>query len=441
MGGAKLGEATHAREVHHPLLEHQRRHSRPFERILINNNFHLVLGWFFSIILPVMVIWGWEFWDSIGPEQWAAIIGCSSAYLMATVSVQQLAGLPHVKSYVLVTPCVTLYYFFLLVALQTFAVEYDHLYVLITYLVGCASSFIICLAISVFSQKILAIVPFGKAAELYESQGAGWCLLDVPSLDHVRVNGVVADLQADLSDIWRRFLADCTIHRIPVYSSSKAMEMTCGKLSLDHLHEEVQHGSLSPHEGYEALKRGMDILAVLLVIPLVLPLMAMTMAAIRLDSPGPAIFKQRRMGFCCRQFTVYKFRSMYTGCIGKGFTIDGEDPRVTRVGRVIRKYRLDELPQLFNVLKGDMSLIGPRPESMELTGWYAKDVPYFHYRHVVRPGISGWAQVMQGYAADVDGMIGKLEYDFYYIKNFSFWLDVLIIIRTLKTLVTGFGSR
>ncbi|ALO25992.1 exopolysaccharide biosynthesis polyprenyl glycosylphosphotransferase [Leptospira borgpetersenii serovar Ballum] len=111
------------------------------------------------------------------------------------------------------------------------------------------------------------------------------------------------------------------------------------------------------------------------------------------------------------------------------------------MGIVLRKYRLDETLQIFNVLKGDMSFIGPRPESMELSEWYEKDVPFFAYRHVVRPGISGWAQVEQGYAAEVDGMNVKLEYDFYYIKNFSFWLDMLIAFKTVKTILTGFGAR
>lgn len=102
---------------------------------------------------------------------------------------------------------------------------------------------------------------------------------------------------------------------------------------------------------------------------------------------------------------------------------------------------MDVLPQLFNFLKSDMSLIVPRPESMDLADWYQQDVPFFHYRHVVRPGISDWAQVEQGYAAEVDGMNRKLEYDFYYIKNISFWLDLLIVTRTIRTVLTGFRSR
>jgi lipopolysaccharide/colanic/teichoic acid biosynthesis glycosyltransferase len=147
------------------------------------------------------------------------------------------------------------------------------------------------------------------------------------------------------------------------------------------------------------------------------------------------------MGFRGVPFRVYKFRSMYIDQRGSGFTEGDDDPRITRVGRFIRKCRLDELPQLFNVIKGEMSFIGPRPESMELSEWYERDVAFFSYRHVVRPGISGWAQVEQGYAAEVDGMTTKLQYDFYYIKHFSLWLDILIAFKTLKTIVTGDGAR
>lgn len=147
------------------------------------------------------------------------------------------------------------------------------------------------------------------------------------------------------------------------------------------------------------------------------------------------------MGFRGRPFKMYKFRSMRNDMIGTGFTQEGDEPRITRVGRVIRKYRIDELPQIFNILKGQMSFIGPRPESMQLSEWYEKDVPFFSYRHIVRPGISGWAQVSHGYAAEVEGMKVKLEHDFYYIKHFSLWLDMLIAAKTIKTILTGFGAR
>lgn len=192
---------------------------------------------------------------------------------------------------------------------------------------------------------------------------------------------------------------------------------------------------------YSSLKRLVDFLCVFLLLPIFMPIMLVTAFLIARDSKGGVFYTQKRMGYRGKSFTMYKFRSMRTDMNGKGFTEGGEDPRITKVGSIIRKYRIDELPQILNVLKGEMSFIGPRPESLDLSVWYEKDVPFFSYRHVVRPGLSGWAQVNQGYAAEVDGMIVKLQYDFYYIKNFSLWLDILIVIKTIRTIFTGFGSR
>ncbi|MDW5377015.1 exopolysaccharide biosynthesis polyprenyl glycosylphosphotransferase [Halomonas sp. HP20-15] len=422
-------------------LDQQRRHVRPLERLFLHPGVHLVMGWAVAVVVPALLMWGWGFWEGMSVEQWLGAGLASLSYLVAGLAVQRLSRLPEVKAAVLIVPGLTLCYGLSAAGLALLRIDFDGNYVLVSFILASAAGWMSCHMLAQAGKPLIAIVPFGRASALCQQPGAGWCLLDVPNLNRVRVDAVVADMQADLSDAWKRFLGQCTIHRIPVYTPSRALELISGKVALDQLPDEVRHGSLSPHEGYEVVKRGLDILSVLAIMPLALPLMALTSLAIRLDSPGPAIFKQRRMGLCCRQFTVYKFRSMYTDRVGRGFTEAGVDPRVTRVGKVIRKYRLDELPQLFNVLKGDMSLIGPRPESMELTEWYGKDVPFFHYRHVVRPGISGWAQVMQGYAADVDGMIEKLEYDFYYIKHVSFWLDLLIVMRTIKTLLTGFGSR
>jgi lipopolysaccharide/colanic/teichoic acid biosynthesis glycosyltransferase len=118
-----------------------------------------------------------------------------------------------------------------------------------------------------------------------------------------------------------------------------------------------------------------------------------------------------------------------------------DDDRITRVGRVLRNLRLDELPQIFNILAWQMSWIGPRPEAALLSGWYTKEIPFYRYRHVVKPGITGWAQVNQGHVAEVTDVHRKLHYDFYYIKYFSPWLDVLIVFRTIKTMLSGFGAR
>jgi lipopolysaccharide/colanic/teichoic acid biosynthesis glycosyltransferase len=117
------------------------------------------------------------------------------------------------------------------------------------------------------------------------------------------------------------------------------------------------------------------------------------------------------------------------------------DSRITKLGRFLRKSRIDELPQILNILRGEMTWIGPRPEAVALTRWYEAKLPFYHYRHIVRPGISGWAQVNQGHVAEVDAVRSKLQYDFYYIKNFSLWLDILITMRTIITMMTGYGAR
>jgi lipopolysaccharide/colanic/teichoic acid biosynthesis glycosyltransferase len=169
--------------------------------------------------------------------------------------------------------------------------------------------------------------------------------------------------------------------------------------------------------------------------------------AIRWDSPGPILFRQRRVGYGGSSFLVFKFRTMHNG--GNGHDEDERtsaitnhaDPRVTRLGRLLRRSRIDELPQLLNILRGEMSWIGPRPEAEVLSKWYESELPFYRYRHIVKPGITGWAQVNQGHVAEVNDVLWKLQYDFYYIKNFSPWLDLLIVFKTLRTVLTGFGSR
>jgi len=152
------------------------------------------------------------------------------------------------------------------------------------------------------------------------------------------------------------------------------------------------------------------------------------------------------MGYRGKPFTMYKFRTMDARFDRESdprhaaMTLDG-DNRVTRPGRFLRRYRIDELPQIINIFKGEMSWIGPRPEAVALSKWYEAELPFYRYRHIVRPGITGWAQVKQGHVAAVDEVQYKLHYDFYYIKNFSFWLDLLIIAGTIRTIFNGFGAR
>ena len=186
----------------------------------------------------------------------------------------------------------------------------------------------------------------------------------------------------------------------------------------------------------------MDIALIIISLPLTLPLMCLTALAVVLESRGGALFTQNRIGQGGREFTIYKFRSMAKNSEAHGAQLAQiGDARVTRVGKFIRKTRLDELPQFWNILRGDMSLIGPRPEQRVFVEQFNQRIPFYNYRHIVKPGLSGWAQVTQGYAGNEDETQIKLEHDFYYIKHFSLSLDILIIFKTIKTILTGFGAR
>jgi lipopolysaccharide/colanic/teichoic acid biosynthesis glycosyltransferase len=293
-------------------------------------------------------------------------------------------------------------------------------------------------------RRRIAVVPFGGAEGIAAIHGVDWHILKRPQLRDARsCNAIVADFGAELPDEWEAFLADAALAGRIVYQVKQLAESLTGRVELQHLSEN-SFGSLLPARGYFHLKALVDFIAALLLLPLLLPIMAIVAVAVRIDSRGPALFRQRRVGHAGNLITVYKFRTMRQVERGDersaAMTQSGDD-RITRVGRMLRKLRIDELPQIINILKWEMSWIGPRPEANVLSVWYTSEIPFYRYRHVVKPGISGWAQVNQGHVAEVGDVHRKLQYDFYYIKYFSPWLDVLIFFRTIKTMLTGFGSR
>jgi sugar transferase (PEP-CTERM system associated) len=192
----------------------------------------------------------------------------------------------------------------------------------------------------------------------------------------------------------------------------------------------------------QKLKRLMDFAIAGVGIFLATPLMAITALAIRLDSPGPVFYKQERVGKGSKVFTLFKFRSMGVNAEAQGAAWAQKcDPRVTRVGKWIRLFRIDEIPQLWNVFKGDMSLIGPRPERPEFIKDLETKIPYYNVRHTVPPGVTGWAQVRYPYGASLEDSLRKLEYDLFYIKNMSIVLDLKILLRTMGVILLGEGAR
>ena len=198
-------------------------------------------------------------------------------------------------------------------------------------------------------------------------------------------------------------------------------------------------GSVS---SYVVVKRLFDFSLILVFSPFIIPLMIITAILIKLESNGPIFFSQKRVGRYVKEFTILKFRSMTTDSEkdGSQFACAG-DARVTRLGRFTRRMRIDELPQLWNILRGEMSLIGPRPEQVVFVKEFEQTIVNYNSRHNVLPGITGLAQIEQGYVDDANGTRTKLKYDLYYIENISFLMDMRIVFQTLYTMSTGFGAR
>lgn len=257
---------------------------------------------------------------------------------------------------------------------------------------------------------------------------------------------VAADFRSELAPAWEKLLLDAAMAGIPVYHVKQLQESILGKVEIEHLSEN-SFGALLPNLAYLRFKRIVDLVSTLLTLPFAVPIILLVALAIKIDGGGRIFFVQERMGFRGQSFKMLKFRTMRelpeggTGCDRTRAMTAHDDPRITRLGRFLRRYRLDELPQIFNVLKGDMSWIGPRPEATPLSSWYREEIPFYAYRHLVRPGITGWAQVNQGHVTDVTDVRQKLHYDFYYIKYFSPWLDALIVLQTARALLVGNGAK
>ncbi len=200
--------------------------------------------------------------------------------------------------------------------------------------------------------------------------------------------------------------------------------------------------SLNTRGSLRRLKRALDVLISLLLLIPAAPIMLITAIVVRLESPGPVIYKQDRVGLFEKEFTVYKFRSMRADAEKNGAVwASAHDARVTTFGKFIRKVRIDELPQIWNILKGDMSFIGPRPERMAFVTKLKETIPYYSLRHTVKPGLTGWAQVCYPYGASEDDARRKLEYDLYYIKNMSILLDINIVFKTVGVVLFPKGAR
>ncbi|WP_375168805.1 exopolysaccharide biosynthesis polyprenyl glycosylphosphotransferase [Sneathia sanguinegens] len=236
----------------------------------------------------------------------------------------------------------------------------------------------------------------------------------------------------------------CKISGVKIYTDITFYEIVLKKLAIKRLHKKyfvVESGFSSYQDTIKKnIKRIFDIcFAIIILIPAI-PLMLISAIIIKLESRGPIIYAQERIGENNKAFKIYKFRSMRTNSEKDGPKWAKEnDNRVTKFGKIMRKTRIDELPQLYNVIRGQMSFVGPRPERQFFINTLEKEIPYYNLRHIVKPGLTGWAQVKYPYGASVEDAYRKLQYDLYYIKNYSLTLDILIILDTVKIVIFGKG--
>ncbi|WP_311880703.1 sugar transferase [Sphingopyxis granuli] len=296
-------------------------------------------------------------------------------------------------------------------------------------------------------KRLYFLVPGGGIERIRRDLEVPCIMLTSPQLPHQPGAIIVADLHHDHSAEWERAFATAALRGIGVYHYKQVWEAQTGMVRIEKLSENSL-GSLIPSNSYAKMKRLIDVVLTVFILPFLLVPLLVAAVLIRLDSPGPVFFRQERIGYRGRPFDVLKFRTMRISTpaaadddpVHRAITRDGDD-RITRVGRFLRQTRIDELPQLYNILRGEMSWIGPRPEARPLSEWYEREIPFYSYRHIVRPGVTGWAQVNQGHVAGISEVHDKLRFDFYYIKNFSMWIELVILFKTVLVVIRGFGAK
>jgi sugar transferase (PEP-CTERM system associated) len=259
-----------------------------------------------------------------------------------------------------------------------------------------------------------------------------------------RIDRVIVAMEDRRGAMPVRELLDLRLNGVVVEEASALMERLSGKLPLDGLNPStlIFTQGFNVKASQQIVRRLVSITVSAIGLAICLPFIPFIILAVRLSSPGPIFFHQTRVGLRGRHFSVIKFRTMRQDAeAGGAVWAKKNDPRVTPLGRFMRKTRLDEIPQLWNVLRGEMGFVGPRPERPEFVQWLSSEIPFYELRHMIRPGITGWAQVRYQYGASLEETKRKLEYDLYYVKHLSVGLDLLIMFETIKTIILRRGAQ
>ena len=412
-------------------------------KFLRSNRFALLGAIFLGVLLPDL-FHPWALSRFGHSPAWmlhgirASLFGSIVAIIIGHLSLSRFTALPTIDAKTYIIPSFLMSYAVVLALVYASSVPFGHYHFFVSFVIVVPWYFTLAVVRERQVKPHLALIGADPNPLVEMLDRVAWSILKVPQLNGP-VSAIVIDPEFELSPEWEHFIAEAVLQGIPVHDSAHMREALTRRVEITHMAHK-NFGSLLPALTYVRIKRVIDFIVAISAAIACIPLILFCAIVIKLDSPGPVIFAQQRVGFRGRPFTVYKLRTMIHGSSGACFTADG-DERVTRVGTFIRKYRIDELPQIWNIVRGEMSWIGPRPEAVNLASMYEKNIPFYIYRHAVRPGISGWAAVHQGNVAQVDAALIKLQYDFFYIKYCSLWLDVLIFFMTVRTVVTGFGAK
>ena len=433
-------------------------------RLIQRLRFQLAGGLIFCALLPALIRSGGNFTGLQTTAVQGAMLGAALAVILAIYLYRRLGTFPGIQAGSHILLSVTVPFALMAVLFVLARPDYSRSVFVGSYAMALLWVTFLHFATRPYAKPDIAIVPGGHADGLPRVKGANWRMLTAVPASLEGLQAVAADLRHELGDDWERFLAECALEGIPVYHSKQITESLLGRVEIEHLSEN-QFGSLMPNLAYLKLKGVIDRVLALLALPCFALLYAFVAPMVIAGSGWPVLHTQERIGYRGRKFVIYKFRTMRSAgqelhrrvradtshslepASNRGpserqlaVTQTG-DGRITRIGAILRRYRIDETPQIFNVLKGEMSWIGPRPEAVTLSRWYESELGFYPYRHIVKPGISGWAQVNQGHVTSPDDVLGKLQYDFFYIKYLSPWLDLLIVVKTVRTVLRGFGAK
>lgn len=398
-----------------------------------------ISGLFLILFASSFITWEtFQFWNF--KEGILMFLFTISFYLISLFIISKILPFPRIEHSGIIFTTVSISFLIIISIIALFRLYYSRSFLISSYILTLFWFIIGYYILKRKNKLIFAILPIYENLDLPNIDNVNFISLKSPN-SKIKCDGIIISSPEKLTPEWSQYIVQQTLKGIPIFHISDIYEKLLGKIPLKYFYDEFLE-DFQFSFSFMIFKRIFDILLVLIFSPIAILLGLIIAILIKIDSEGSIFFTQERVGQGRKIYKMIKFRTMYKDAEKYGpAQADKNDPRITKVGKFLRKFRLDEIPQFINVLKGEMSLIGPRPEQVRFVEEYEQKIPFYSYRYLVKPGITGWAQIHQGYASGVEENAEKLEYDLYYIKNLSIWLDLVITLKTIKVLISKWGAR